>query len=139
MSRTNLELARRGYEAFAEGNVQGVLDFLSTEIVCYSRPAQPEQEVFHGHEGFARLVARDFFQTFGETVRVQPEDFIDEGEYVVVPVRIVGTHPESGVELEDHLVHVWKFARRKAVELRPYEDFSEAVEALGLKNQPGSS
>src|SRR5256886_7670772 len=109
MSKANLERARRGYEAFAEGDVQAVLDFLSPEIVCYSRPAQPEQEVFYGHEGFARLVARDFFQTFGETVRVQPEAFIDADDYVIVPVRIVGAHPQSGVELEDHLVHVWKF------------------------------
>ena len=134
MSTANVELARRGYESFAEGNVQAVLDFLSTEIVCYSRPAQPEQEVFYGHVGFGRLVARDFFQTFGETVRVQPEGFIDEGDYVLVPVHIFGTHPESGVELEDHLVHVWKFQGEKAVELRPYEELSQAAEALGLKS-----
>ena len=132
MSKANLERARRGYEAFAEGDVQAVLDFLSPEIVCYSRPSQPEQEVFYGHEGFAQLVARDFFQTFGETVRVQPRDFIDVGDYVAVPVRIVGQHPESGVDLEDHLVHVWKLREEKAVELRPYEELSEALEALGL-------
>jgi ketosteroid isomerase-like protein len=134
MSESNLELARRGYAAFADGNVVAVLDFLSPEIVCYSRPAQPEQEVFHGHEGFARLVARDFFQTFGETVRVEPERFIDEGDYVLVPVRIVGAHPQSGVELQDHLVHVWRFEGGKAVELRPYEDMREASQALGLES-----
>ncbi len=79
-------------------------------------------------------MARDFFQTLGETVSVQPERFIDKGDYVVVRVRVVGTHPESGAELEDHLVHVWKFQRGKAVELRPYEELSQATEALGLKN-----
>jgi ketosteroid isomerase-like protein len=132
MSDSNVELARRGYAAFADGNVAAVLDFLSPEIVCYSRPAQPEQEVFHGHEGFAQLVARDFFQAFGETVKVEPERFIDEGDYVVVPVRIVGMHPQSGVELEDHLVHAWKFDGGKAVELRPFEDMHEAAQELGL-------
>lgn len=132
MSEANVERARQGYEAFAEGDIQAVLDFLSPEITCYSRPSHPEQEVFRGHEGFARLVARDFFQTFGETVRVEPLDFIDAGDYVVVPVRISGRHPESDAELEDHLVHAWKFRGEKAVELRPYEETAEALHALGL-------
>jgi ketosteroid isomerase-like protein len=133
MSHENVERARHGYEAFAEGNVEAVLDFLSPEVVCYSRPSQPEQEVFYGHEGFANLVARDFFEAFGETVRVQPEEFIDAGDYVVVPVHIVGAHPESGVQLEDRLVHVWKFQDQKAIELRPCEELSEALELIGLK------
>jgi ketosteroid isomerase-like protein len=135
MSEANVERARLGYEAFGRGNVEAVLDFLSPEIVCYSRPSQPEQEVFHGHEGFASLVARDFVQTFGETVRVEPRDFIDAGDYVLVPVHIVGAHPQSGVDLEDHLVHVWKFRGERAVELRPYEELPEALQALGL-NEP---
>jgi uncharacterized protein len=132
MSEANVERARRGYEAFGKGNVQAVLDFLSPEIVCHSRPSHPEQEVFYGHEGFANLVARDFFEIFGETVRVEPRDFIDADDYVVVPVRIVGAHPQTGIDLEDHLVHVWKFREEKAVELRPYDELSEALEALGL-------
>jgi len=135
MSEANVDRARRGCEAFGKGNVEAVLDFLSPEIVCYSRPSQPEQEVFYGHEGFASLVARDFVQTFGETVRVEPRDFIDADEYVLVPVRIVGAHPQSGVDLEDHLVHVWKFRGKRAVELRPYEELSDALDALGL-NEP---
>ena len=130
MSEANVKRARRGYDAFSQGDVQAVLDFLSPEIVCHSRPSHPEQEVFYGHEGFARLVARDFFQTFGETVRVEPSDFIDVGDWVVVPVRILGRHPQSDVDLEDQLVHAWKFRGGKAVELRPYEELSEALEAL---------
>jgi ketosteroid isomerase-like protein len=133
MSHENVERARRGYEAFAEGNVEAVLDFLSPEVVCYSRPSQPEQEVFYGHEGFANLVARDFFEAFGETVRVQPEEFIDAGDYVVVPVHIVGAHPESGMQLDDRLVHVWKFQDQQAIELRPCEKLSDALELVGLK------
>lgn len=135
MSEANVDRARLGYEAFGKGNVQAILDFLSPEIVCYSRPSHPEQEVFHGHEGFANLVARDFLEIFGETMRVEPRDFIDADDYVVVPVRIVGAHPRSGIDLEDHLVHVWKFRAEKAVELRLYDELSEAVEALGL-NEP---
>jgi ketosteroid isomerase-like protein len=77
-------------------------------------------------------VARDFFEIFGETVRVEPIDFVDAGDYVLVPVRIVGRHPQSGVDLEDRLVHAWRFRGDKAVELRPYEELSQAPEAVGL-------
>jgi hypothetical protein len=63
----------------------------------------------YGGEGFLRA-AEEAVEAF-EEYSVEPEDFIDAGEAVVVPVRISGRGRVSGARLETRLAHLC-FLRR---------------------------
>src|SRR5262249_58783862 len=85
----------------------------------------------YGHEGFLRSTdeAREAFEDF----QVEPEDFIDAGDTVVVPVRISGRGRGSGIETEIRLAHPWGVrSDGKGVRSEGHETTEEALEAPGL-------
>jgi ketosteroid isomerase-like protein len=62
---------------------------------------------------------------------VDAEDFIEVGEYVVVPIRLHGRGKASRVEVAARFVQVWGFRDGKIAQLRVYVDEAEALEAAG--------
>jgi hypothetical protein len=52
MSRENVEIVRRAYEAFNQGDLEGLLDFVDPEIEVRPDPGLPGWRVFEGREGF---------------------------------------------------------------------------------------
>src|SRR5262249_5300716 len=109
MSEENVEIIRRGYALFAVGDFQAVTALLSDDIEVTDSDGRgvtgSAAGTWYGHEGFLRSTeeALDAFEDF----HVEPEDFIDAGDTVVVPVRISGRGRESGIETEIRLAHLW--------------------------------
>ena len=66
-----------------------------------------------------------------ENVELDVEEFIDGGQYVVVPLvlraRMVGSGEE--VALPEH---VWRVRSGKVIEVREYRTRHQALKALGL-------
>jgi ketosteroid isomerase-like protein len=94
---------------------------------------QPEvgQSVYHGPEGVARGV-RELLDVF-EHVRAEPEEFFVAGSEVVVFVRLSGRAKGSGVPVEDHLAHVFRFRGGQVDRWHTYSDRREALKAVGLE------
>jgi ketosteroid isomerase-like protein len=124
MSRENVETARRGYEHF---NRTGEPDYsvLDPEIVCHDFPELPDTGVYRGHQGFLALIA-NAIEGFDE-FKIEPQEFIDAGDQVVVLVRTVGRGKLSGADAE--VAHVWMVRNGKVVELRLYGNRDQALEA----------
>jgi SnoaL-like domain len=55
----NLDLARRGYEAFARGDLDAAIEFMHPEIEAHDPPEVPDATVYRGREA----VRRDWEQT----------------------------------------------------------------------------
>jgi ketosteroid isomerase-like protein len=95
MSQENVEIARRGYRAFASGDPTEALSFLDPEFETYDFPEVPDTGVYRGQQGFVALVEN----VVGEfdDFRLEPEDFIalDE-DHVLVIVRTLGRGKGSG-------------------------------------------
>src|SRR5712691_6279012 len=86
MSQQNVELARRGYEAFATGDLAPLSNFFDPEIEVHDFPDVPDRAVYHGPEGFLALVANVVAEF--DDFRIEPEKFIAIGdEHVLVLVR----------------------------------------------------
>jgi hypothetical protein len=66
---------------------------------------------------------------------VTPGEYIDAGEYVIVPVRMRGLPPGGDAEVVLDEVYVGKFRDGNVVELREYRTKAEALEAMGLSEQ----
>src|SRR6476619_4853359 len=106
MSQENVEVIRRGYEAFAEGRI--AFELLDPEIEWRGPREFPDlAEPHHGHEGF-------------EGYRMVAEECIDAGgDQVLVFTREGGRGRGSGAEVETHPTgHLWTLRDSKAIRCR---------------------
>ena len=129
MSRENVEVVRAIYRAFARRDREALVADLDPSIRIYDRPFHPDASVYEGPEGFLRFSETDW-EAF-EQVVYEPQDFIVNGAYVVVPIKQSGTGKSSALGIEEGIVNVWKLRRGKCVELRIFSTIEEAMEALG--------
>jgi ketosteroid isomerase-like protein len=135
MSQENVEIVRRGYELFAAGDLEGVAALFSAGVELPDAGGLGITDTFpgtrRGPEGFLRGAeeAQEAFEDF----RVEPEDFIDAGETVVVPVRISGRGRASGAKQEMRLTHLWALRNGKVISSEIYRTVEEALEAAGLR------
>jgi ketosteroid isomerase-like protein len=131
MSQENVELARRGYEAFTTRDPAGVLGFLDPDIEVHDFAEMPDTAVYHGPEGFLAIVANTLEEF--DDFRLEAEEFMaPDADHVLVLVRQVGRGKESRAEVEARVVHLWRIRDGRAVELRLFGSQEEALEAVGL-------
>lgn len=133
MPEENLETVRRGYEMFAAGDLEGVVALFSADAELADAGglgvAGTAAGRRYGPEGFLRAT-EEVLEAF-EDYRVEPQDFIESGEAVVVPVRISGTGRASGAQQEVRLAHLWVFRDGKVIRGDVYRTADEALEAAG--------
>lgn len=123
--RQNIEAIKRGYHSVGQGNFDGILDLIDPDIVVRDRPESPDPRIYHGHEGVLEALAASD-ETFA-AFELEPEDFIGEGDYVIVILTMRGTGRGSGAKVEDRIAHQWKVRDGKAVEVQVYSDPDDAV------------
>ena len=82
-----------------------------------------------GHAGFLRWI--DYWDAMDWSL--DPEEFIDAGERVVVLARLSARGRESGVSLERRDGMVWTVRDGKAVRLDYFNNATKALEAAGLR------
>ena len=131
MSRENVDSVRRGLEAFRRGGVEALLDFIDPEFET-TTPAElsVEPSTYRGHDGLRR-----YFESFYEVmeeIRFEAEEFVDAGERVVVPTRLIARGRGTGIDTEQRLTMVWTVRGGKAVRLDSYGTKAEALAAAGL-------
>jgi ketosteroid isomerase-like protein len=128
MAADNVEIVRRGYRAFREGGVEGILQFLDPEIEWHMSAAFTHTpRTYRGHDG-----VREVFRFFNERIAelgADPHEFIDAGDCVIVPLRMHGRLRETGEPVAYELVQVWTGRDGKAIKLVTYPDTQTAVAA----------
>jgi ketosteroid isomerase-like protein len=133
MSRQNVEIVKRIYEALADRDTDALLAATDPDIRLYSRPSHPEATVFWGHSGLLKAIEEDRATL---ELRYEPRAFVDLGDHVMVPMRQTGRGRGSGIEIDEELVTVWKLHGGKAVEWRIYSTEDDARDDLGLSKPP---
>jgi ketosteroid isomerase-like protein len=131
MSRENVEIVRRAYEAFADGDLEGALNVFHPEVDIRPDAAVPDLGRFRGRDGWLDLVGR-WYEPW-EEYRIEPEQFIDAGEQVVVLTREFGRRKDTGHEVEQRVGTVFTFSDGAAVRVEFFLDQTEALEAAGLR------
>ncbi|MFL5861312.1 MAG: nuclear transport factor 2 family protein [Solirubrobacteraceae bacterium] len=126
MESDNVDIVRRGYRAFEERGVEGILQFLDPGIEwCMSAAFTRMPRIYRGHDG-VREVFR-FFNELIEDLGAHPHEFIEAGDRVIVPVRLHGRLRESGEPVAYELVQVWTGQDGRAIRLVTYPDRGTAV------------
>jgi len=123
--RQSIEAMKRGYGAIGESNLDAMLEIVHPDVVIRDRPESPDPRTYHGHEG-ARQALESSDETF-DGFELVPEDFIVEGDYVIVVLTMRGTGRGSGITLEERIAHQWKVRDGMAVALQVYSDPEAAI------------
>ena len=129
MSQKNVEIARAAFEAWSRGDLDAWLAEADPEIEWFVLPDAPDPGPHRGREAILERAAlwREMLALQGEVV-----EYIDAGDYVVMPIRMRGRPAGSDAEVVLDEVYVSKFRDGKVVELREYRTKAEALEAAGL-------
>ena len=93
MSQQNVEIVRRGYERFNDGDIDGFLEFCAPDLEFRDLPDLPGSRVFIGH-GAVRGWWSQLYDAF-ENLRFDAEEFIDAGDRVLVPTHGTGCGPAA--------------------------------------------
>ena len=133
MSQENVEIDRQANEAFNRRDFEAWLEHFDRTITWWAMTHEPEPGPFQGHEGVSKMVAR--WLDLLPDLRVEVKEYIDAGEYLVVPVRICGHAADTHAEVVGEEVFLRKYRDGKIVEVREYRTREEALEAVGLSEQ----
>jgi len=85
---------------------------------------------YRGHEGFRRWL-EDWSSAWSE-FSMEPEEFIDTGERVVVVIRMRATGRGSGVQVERQDAIVFEVRNGMTMRIDYYNNREQALEAVGL-------
>jgi ketosteroid isomerase-like protein len=86
--------------------------------------------VYRGHDGVGRFFG--LLPTYWQELTVEPEEFIDGGDTIVVVARVRGT--AAGGSLDQKNVHIWRMGDGKAASFTEYSDTARALQALGQES-----
>jgi ketosteroid isomerase-like protein len=131
MSRENVELIRRGHDAFRTGGEEALFTYFDTDIDLRPIEETPGVESYRGHEGVRRYfeITREAFGEF----RWDPQEFVDFGDHVLVVTRFSAQGRGSGIPVETIIYNVFTVRQGKVVRIRGSLDRSRALEAAGLR------
>jgi uncharacterized protein len=128
MSETNLEVARRGYEAFRRGDFSWIVEQMSPEIVWHDASEIPGARRHAGIDDVRAFL--ESFPRIWEEPRFEPEQLHQAGDTVVALVRFTGRGRNSGAEVSRELAHLFEFSDGKVVRVVTYFDREQALLAL---------
>lgn len=134
MSRENVEVVRRVYEAADRRDSATVLALYDPEVeldVSRTFGDVMGRDLYRGHDGLRELF-RDWHEAW-ENIEYDYEELIDAGDRVVALVTRRARGRASGADVELKLALVWTLRDGKAVQVVWYPTREEALEAVGLR------
>lgn len=132
MSAENVSLVKGIYAAFGSGDVPAVVAAMSPEIVWNEAENFPyaDGNPYVGAEAilggvFARIASE------WDGFHVEPEQFLDAGDTVVMTGRYLGTSRGTGQAMNPQVAHIWTVAGGKVVRFQQLVDTLAVARAMG--------
>jgi ketosteroid isomerase-like protein len=123
---SNVDTARSAYEAFGRGDLEALKEMLSEDGSWYTSEELPLGGETQGRDA----IIGDFAQipNYWSSFSVEPEEFIDAGEWVVV--RGTQRAGNDSGSFEAPFAHLMKFADGKIVRGEFFADSAKAAKVL---------
>jgi ketosteroid isomerase-like protein len=128
VSQENAELVRSIYAVWERGG--SAIDMFDQEIEMIESSVVPGATTARGVDAVARYIAS--FVNYWDGVQIQPEEYIDAGDQIIVVARFVGRGKSSGVDVDRIWAYVWTIRDGKALRMEAYAERGEALRAVGL-------
>jgi ketosteroid isomerase-like protein len=125
----NLEIVERGFEAFNERGVEGILPYIHPDFETTTPPdLASEPDTYRGHEGVHR-----WFSSFDEVmdeIRWDARSFREVGDRVVVEFTLRARGKTTGLDFGQDAVMVWELRDGLGIRIYIYSTLEEALAAL---------
>jgi ketosteroid isomerase-like protein len=132
VSEENVEIVREAFEAFLEGDAERTAQLVDPELEFHGTVGGlQEGQVAHGQSEIDQTFEAEDLEAWEER-RLEPEEFIDAGDDVVVLLHEYRRGRGSGVELETKTALVVAVRGGRVVRIQGYMDRDAALAAAGL-------
>jgi ketosteroid isomerase-like protein len=135
MSQENVEIMREMFALVNERGVQAATeafgDLLDPEFELQEASNVPDRESHSGRDAFIANMAK--LEESFEELKLEPIEFVDLGDKLVVVVSIAGRGRAGGAPVEMTIAQLWSLRDGKAVSLRDYATKAEAVDAARVR------
>jgi ketosteroid isomerase-like protein len=133
MSQENVEIVREAFESFLGGDEEKTAQLLDPEVEFHGTVGGlQEGQIAHGQSEIDQTFESEDLEAWEER-RLEPEEFIDAGDDVVVLLHEYRRGKGSGVELETETAVVVAVSGGRVVRIQGYMDRGAALEAAGLR------
>jgi ketosteroid isomerase-like protein len=133
MSEENVEIVREAFEAFVGGDQEKTARLVDPEVEFHGTVGGLQKgQVAHGQSQIDRELEEVDLEAWEER-RLEPEEFIDAGDDVVVLLHEYRRGRGSGVELEAKTAVVVAVSGGRVARIQGYMDPDAALEAAGLR------
>ncbi|MEA2445936.1 MAG: uncharacterized protein QOJ12_3228 [Thermoleophilales bacterium] len=128
----NVDRLKQGYQAFAEGDIEAVLDGFADDIQWEMPAAEglPEQGFFYGKDEVSWMF-RQIANAYGDALRIAPTEFIASGDTVVVLGYYEGS--PNGNPFRVPYCTVCRFTAGEVSRIQTIFDTAVVIEALGRR------
>jgi ketosteroid isomerase-like protein len=132
MSQENVEIVRAAIDAYNREDWDAWLEHMAPGFeLDMSRAVGPVSGVF-SLDQLRR--AQEDYAGYWEFVRIEPQEFIEAGDLVVVPWAMHG-RGRDGIELVARATFVFTIRNGAIERITLYQEREEALEAVGLSEQ----
>ena len=125
----NVELIKKGYQYFAEGNVEAVLDLFHPEMEwneCKGFPYVTGDGLFIGPNAVVQNVFAKIPENF-DGFHIDVQELFGSGDKVVMLGHYKGVWKATGKEFKANAAHVWTVKDGKATHMFQAVDTAEIV------------
>jgi uncharacterized protein len=123
---SNIDTARSAYEAFGSGDLESLREMMTEDSTWLTSDELPLGGETHGRDAIVGNFAQ--IPNHWSSFSVEPEEFIDAGEWVVV--RGTQRAGSNGDSFEAPFAHLLKFADGRIARGEFYADSAKAAKVL---------
>jgi ketosteroid isomerase-like protein len=125
----DVEIVERGFAAFNENGIDGILPFVHPDFEATTPPElATEPQTYRGHDGIRRWF--DSFDEVMDEIRWDARDFREVGDRVLVEFTLRARGQTTGLDFGQDAVMVWELRDGLAIRLSVYPTLDQAISAI---------
>jgi ketosteroid isomerase-like protein len=132
MVHENIEIIRRGLDAYNRGDVQTLLDISDPEAEFVPLRSLVVGGSYRGHDGIRKFM-EDVSEEWEDLV-IRSQEFREHESCVLLLGQFEGRGKASGVEMRSPVAWIFELRDRKIVRMQAYSSQQEALQAVARSN-----
>ena len=129
MASENLEIVKRGFDAFNERGIDGIIPLIHSDFEATTPPSlASEPDTYRGPDGIRRWF--DSFDEVMDEIRWEPHRFREAGDRVVVEFTLRARGKTTGLDFGQDAVMAWEIRDGMASRLDLFQSLDEALVAV---------